>query len=115
MSRTSDLTIVQGTDVSIRVNIQDVDGDAIDISAKLFAGGLKKNFSDASSIDFSTTVIDAPTGIISINLTNAQTTALDPNTRYVYDVVMYEAGNVEVQRILDGKVIIKPAVTIVGA
>lgn len=115
MSRTSDLTIVQGTDVSVKVFIQDIDGNSIDINAKQFTGGMKKNYTDTATIDFTTNVVDANTGIITINLTNAQTTSLDPNTRYVYDVIMYESGNTAVQRILDGKVIVKPAVSTVGA
>ena len=120
MSRTTDLTIVQGTDVKIKVLVQDENGNAKDVTNKSFDGGLKKRYTDPANteIGFAFTVLDAAGGVVQLSLTNSQTSGLDSTIRYVYDVVMYEQSGEtisEVQRILDGKVIISPSVTIVGS
>lgn len=113
-SRNEDLTVTQGTDALFRINIKDSDGEVYDVTGKSFAASLKKSYSasDDSTIDFSTFVSVAQSGIISISLTNAQTLSLDVNTRYVYDVMMYDtASGTEVTNILSGKVFVVPSVT----
>lgn len=113
-SRSEDLTVIQGTDALFKINIKDSEGAEFDVTDKAFAASLKKSFSssDSSSIDFTTNISVAQSGIISISLTNAQTLSLDVNSRYVYDVMMYDAASgTEVQSILRGKVFVEPSVT----
>jgi len=115
MARTEDLTIVEGADATIKVFIVDTNGAAKDINNKLFSGGMKKTYSDPTTISFSTAVVDANGGVIQLSLNSTQTSTLDTSVRYVYDVVMYESGNTNIERIMDGKVFIKPSVTILGS
>lgn len=113
-SRSEDLTVVQGTDALFKINIKDSAGDAFDVSTKSFSASLKKSYSadDATAIDFTTAVSDAAAGIISISLTDTQTLALDVNTRYVYDVMMYNtSGGTDITSILKGKVFVEASVT----
>jgi hypothetical protein len=115
MARTEDLTVDQNTDFTFKLNLTDTNGDALDITNKSFAASMKKTYSDTTTIDFTTTIISAPGGSMSISLTSAQTGALDESIRYVYDVLMYEAGNTNITKVLDGKVFVKPSATEVGA
>jgi len=112
--RTEDLTVNQNTDVSIKINVTSANGAALDINDKLFSGSMKKRYTDATSISFGTAINNANTGVITLTLTNAQTSALDADARYVYDVMMYESGNTNIEKILDGKVFVRSSVTEVG-
>ena len=114
--RTEDLTVNQNTDVSIKINVTSANGAAMDINDKLFSGSMKKRYADASNtaISFGTSITNANNGVITLSLTSAQTTALDADTRYVYDVMMYDSGNTNIEKILDGKVFVRSSVTSVG-
>lgn len=115
MARLEDLTIYQGTDTNIKLNIADTDGTPKDLSTKLFSASLKKSYSSSETpVEFTTTVIDAVNGVITLSLDDTQTAALDHTRRYVYDVFMYESGNTNIEAILEGKVFVKPTVTRVG-
>jgi hypothetical protein len=114
MSRVEDLTVVQGTDSNFKLLMVEANGDPKDLTGKLFSASMKKTYSDATSIDFTTTVLNANAGSISLELSSDQTADLDYTIRYVYDVMMYESGNTNIENILSGKVFIKPSVTRVG-
>ena len=115
-TRAEDLTIIQGTDVTFKINIQEPDGTAKDVTSQYFYASLKKSYTslDSTKIDFTTSVIDAANGIITISLDSDTTATLDHNTRYVYDCFMAAAGNNNIISILEGKVFVKPSVTRVG-
>ena len=113
-SRNEDLTVTQGTDALFKINLTDSAGEVYDATGKAFTAQMKKSYSasDASAISFTTEIVDANTGVISISLSSTQTTALDVNTRYVYDLFMYnESGNTEITSILKGKVFVEASVT----
>jgi len=113
-ARSEDLTVVQGTDALFKINIKDTSGNAFDVSSKSFSASLKKSYSadDATAINFTTAISNAVGGVISISLSDTQTLALDVNTRYVYDVMMYNtAGSTEITNFLKGKVFVEASVT----
>lgn len=112
-TRAEDLTVIQGTDASFKINIQEPDGTAKDVTSQFFYASLKKSHSaaDSSKIDFTTSVIDAANGIITMSLTAEVTATLDHNSRYVYDCFMAAAGNNNITSILEGKIFVKPSVT----
>lgn len=114
--RTEDLTVNQNTDISIKINVTSANGAVLDINDKLFSASMKKRYTDASNtaINFGTSITNANNGVITLSLTSAQTSALDADTRYVYDVMMYDAGEINVLKILDGKVFVRSSVTAVG-
>lgn len=115
-TRAEDLTIIQGTDVTFKINIQEPDGTAKDVTSQYFYASLKKSYTslDSTKIDFTTSVVDAANGIITISLDSDTTATLDHNTRYVYDCFMAAAGNNNIISILEGKVFVKPSVTRIG-
>lgn len=116
-TRAEDLTIIQGTDAVFNINIQEPDGTPKDVTSQLFSAALKKSYSaaDSAKIDFTTDIIDEANGEIRISLDSEVTAILDHNTRYVYDVFMYGAGNNNITSILEGKVFVKPSVTRVSS
>jgi len=113
-NRSEDLTVTQGTDALFKIIIKDSTGAVFDVSSKAFAASLKKSYSadDSTAIDFTINKAIPESGVISISLTDTQTLALDVNTRYVYDVFMFnESGNTEITSVLKGKVYVEPSVT----
>lgn len=113
-NRTEDLTVTQGTDALFKIIIKDSTGEVFDVTEKSFSASLKKSYTadDSTAIDFNINKAIPQDGIISISLTDTQTLALDVNTRYVYDVFMYNSvGNTEITSVLKGKVFVEPSVT----
>jgi len=114
MARTEDLTIDQNTDFTIKLNLLDSNDAALDLTTKYFAASFKKRYNDTDSTDFTVTVIDAAAGSIQLSLSSAITSTLDTSLRYVYDVLMYDNGDVNITKVLDGKIFVKPSATSVG-
>lgn len=70
---------------------------------------MRKSFYSTSSNTITTTITDAANGVLSLDMTAANTGNLTPG-RYVYDVaVTYPTG--VVQRIIEGIIIVNPGVT----
>jgi hypothetical protein len=111
-SRSEDLTVVQGTDALFKIVIKDSAGAAFDVTAKSFSASLKKSYNSTDTINFTVAVSDAAAGIISISLSDTQTAALDGDSRYVYDLFMYNtSGSTDITSILKGKVFVESSVT----
>ena len=115
MARTEDLTVDQNTDFTVKLNLTGTNDAALDLTSKSFSASMKKTYTDTTTIDFTVNVLDAAAGSLSLSLSSTQTSGLDTSIRYVYDVLMYEAGNTNITKVLDGKVFVKPSATEVGA
>lgn len=118
MADYEDFTIDQGADVAIELHLQETDGSKKDLTAHTASAKMKRSYNstaDDEIIDFTVAVTDPPTdGILVLALTNAQTDALNPRNRYVYDVELSfddSDGNTIIERILEGKVKVTPSVT----
>ena len=59
-----------------------------------------------------TSVANPATGIITLSLTAAQTSALDAPSRYVYDVEVTNNTSNVVTRVIEGIITVRPNVTI---
>lgn len=111
MARTQDLTFEQGADKNIKLSVRDSTGGVINLTSKSFAAGLKTEYSSNTTIDMTVTVVDAVNGLITLGLSAAETAQLDHNRRYVYDCMMYDVGNTDIEVLVSGKVFVKPTVT----
>lgn len=69
-------------------------------------------YTDAQAVSFTAQVADAANGSISVALTYLQTAAMETNMKYVYDVVLVEDLTGFRTRIADGKITVRPGVTI---
>ena len=116
MAQYEDFTIDQGADFAVELHLVDKDNLAKDLIGHTVSGKLKKTYTSdsADTVDFST-VIATPTtsGVATFSLTNLQTDALEAR-RYVYDFELSHLdsdSNTIIERILEGKIEVKPSVT----
>ena len=85
-----DLSITQGSSFSIRLEIRDDEGAAVNLTGYAVRGYLKNKYSDTTPLlDLSPVISDATGGQIDINV-SANVTADLPITQGVYDVEKYK-------------------------
>ena len=117
MARYEELTIDQGTDVSLDLYLTQADGSPKDLTGFSVAAKMSTRYDvrDSDKIPFEAYVMVPPTdGIVNLYLTNAVTDALNNRRKYVYDVeISYVDSdqNSIVERVLEGLVTITPSVT----
>jgi hypothetical protein len=107
--------IDQGSDIAIQLDLVDQNNNKKDLSNYSAAAKMKRTFNSDSSdtTTFSAAITDANDGILTLSLTNAQTSALKVGT-YVYDVEISfqdSASNTIIERVLEGKIRVHPNVT----
>ena len=117
MARYEELTIDQGTDVSLDVYLTNIDGSAKDLSGYSAAAKMSTRYDVDSSdkISFDAYVTVPPTaGIVNLSLTNTVTDTLNSKRKYVYDMeISYQDSdaNTIVERDLEGLITVTPSVT----
>ena len=117
MAQYEEITIDQGTDVAIQLELVDNTGAAKSLTGYSVTAKMKKNYNstDSSDIQCFTSSVASPStdGIVTLSLTKSQTDALRAG-RYVYDVELSYVdsdANTIVERILEGRVQVTPSVT----
>ena len=115
MAQFEEITIDQGADATIQLELVNQDGSAKNLVNHSVTAKLKKNYSDSSgeATAFTTAVTNAASGTASMSLTNVQTDALKAG-RYVYDVELSfvdSAGATSIERVLEGRITVTPSVT----
>ena len=116
MSQYEDITVDQGSDVTVRLELADEGGGAKDLTGYSANAQIRKTYSskDSDAIGFSSAFnIPRSSGILNLSLTNTQTNAMKAG-RYVYDVEIQYAdsdGDSVVERILEGQISVSPSVT----
>ena len=117
MAQYEEITIDQGTDVAIQLELVDNAGTAKSLLGHTVAAKMKKNYNSTDSADILTfsTIVATPStaGICTLSLTNSQTDALKAG-RYVYDVEIsfVDSDNATiVERVLEGRIQVTPSVT----
>ena len=111
MSRSTPLTVGQGETFTLSVRILDEANNPVDLTNVSFAGSIKETYSSTNdSANFSFQVIaPAISGSVNITLPAATTSTLAAQD-YVYDVVRTDGS--DVRRLLEGKFIVRPGVTL---
>lgn len=107
-----DLTIDQGADVLIEVQVVNRDGSKKNLTGFSVEGALKQYYGADSSdaISFTSSIVTpASNGVIHLELSAAQTLAMDHIKRYVYDVNLGDSDSTK--KILHGLVSLTPSVT----
>ena len=107
------ISIDQGATYSLALTYKDSAGAAINLTGYTAAMQIRSSYDSTSTIVSLTSsagiVITAATGLLTVNITSTQTTALTPGT-YVYDLEITSASNV-VTRLIQGSVIVSAEVT----
>jgi hypothetical protein len=105
----SELVIEQGATFSSLLNVEDSNGDAINLYAYTASSQMRKSYYSTSSTTIVSTVTGTANGEITLSMTAANTASLTPG-RYVYDVIITSSANV-VTRVVEGIVTVLPSVT----
>lgn len=108
MKKYKDLVLDQGATFIEYVLYKDKSKNAIDISGLSPRAKLRKSYYSSNAITFTTSVISAVDGNVSISLSYNETANLKAG-RYVYDVELYDSN--VVYRIQEGTVTVYPEVT----
>lgn len=107
MAIKANLVIDQGTDYSTTIRLTDDDENVVTLTGYTAQAQMRKTYTSSNAVSFTTT-LGATTGIVTLALTDAQTSALTPG-RYVYDVLLTRSGLTS--RIVEGIVTVTPGVT----
>ena len=115
MAQYEELTIDQGSDVTIELHLVDKNDTAKNLTGHSLTAKLKKNYNsgDSDTTAFTAIISDVTGGVVSLSLTNTQTDALKPG-RYVYDAELSfndSNGDTIIERILEGRIQVTPSVT----
>ena len=105
----SNLTVDQGTDFTMSVDVTDTDGDALNLTGFTVAGQVRRSYFSTTAVNFTCAVSNATSGIITVSLSGTQSDAMKAG-RYVYDVEITNAGGTKT-RVLEGQLEIMPSVT----
>jgi len=110
MATLTNIFIDQGADFSTTVTITETDENAFNLSDYSAQAQLRKTYDSLTSVDFSTTIAADPlSGLISLELTSAQTATLEAG-RYVYDLVITSNGG-QKTRVIEGIATVLPSVS----
>lgn len=108
MATKANIVVDQGTTFTTSIYLTDDDGVAIDLSGYTGRSQIRKHYTSSNSVSFTVT-LTANQGIVTLDLTSTQTSALTAG-RYMYDVEVVSSANV-VARIIEGNVTVTPEVT----
>ena len=107
MSITHNLSIDQGANYTATVTISSSNGSALNITNYVGKSQLRRSYDSNTSVNFTVTNTDPTNGILTMSLSNAQTTALVSGYgRYVYDLKIITSNNTT--RVIEGYATIKP-------
>lgn len=110
MATISNIFIDQGADFSTTVTVNDGTGTALDLTGYTAQAQIRKTYSSTTATDFTTTFVSPRTsGQITIELSDAQTTALEDG-RYVYDLLITDAEG-DKTRVVEGIATVNPSVS----
>ncbi len=104
------LSIEQGSSWQLQLDVDSTAGNDMNITGYTFASKLAKSHYDDNPISMSSTIVNAATGTFKLELSPAQTAALDPSYEYIYDVEMTAPAGT-VTRLIQGRATISAGVT----
>lgn len=109
MAQYLDLYVDQNTDFSQTLIVTNSDGTPTDLTGGSIASSLRRSNYSANSISFTTSIVDATQGSISLSLSHSVTATILP-ARYLYDVLFTDSSG-NVHKIFYGILTVNPGVT----
>ncbi len=121
MATVYNFSATQGSQLSVRLNIKDASGDALNLSGYGARGIVKYRYSSTNTlVDLEPTIVSGEagsayqSGLIDVYLSGSQTSGL-PIGDFVYDIEKYPTGGSNIERagdkILAGCFLVCPQVT----
>ena len=109
MAAYSELFVEQYADYTTKINVDDLQGDAINLTGYSASAQARKSYYSTTAYNFNTSISDAAKGEITISMPSANTANMSPG-RYVYDLKIVDPDEV-VTRVVEGIVVVSPGVT----
>ncbi len=109
MAAYSELNIEQYATFSTTVNVEDANGDALNLSGYSASSQIRKSYYSSTANNFTATVTGEANGEITLSMTAANTSNMSPG-RYLYDLVITSPTSVKT-RVVEGIVNVLPGVT----
>lgn len=104
-----EIYIDQGATFTKTFTVKDSSGDVVDLTGYTGSAQIRKTTSSTDYTAFTVTFTDRTNGLVTISLTNTQTSALE-GTTYYYDVELTDGSNT-VYRLSQGYAYVQPEVT----
>ena len=105
----TELTIEQYADFSTTINIEDIQGDAINLTSYTASAQMRKSPYSVTSSSFVVELDANTTGLIALSMSSANTANLTPG-RYLYDLNITSDTGI-VTRVVEGIVTVLPGIT----
>jgi len=106
----ANLYIDSGSTYSNIITVASATGTALDLTGYTVASQMRKSYGSSTFYTFTTSIYDAVTGKVRLQLTSTQTSAI-PAGRYLYDIEITNTSTTAKTRILEGIVIVTPEIT----
>lgn len=109
MAAYSELFVEQYADFTTKINVDDLQGDALNLSGYSATSQVRKSYYSSTSFDFDVIITDPSKGEITLSMDSANTANMSPG-RYVYDLNISDSNSV-ITRVVEGIVVVLPGVT----
>jgi len=109
MAAFSEIVIEQGSTFNSTLNVEDTNGDAINLYAYTANSQMRKSYYSTTAYTITSNVTGIANGEITLSMSAANTSSLSAG-RYVYDVKITSPSSV-VTRVVEGIVTVLPSVT----
>ena len=109
MAAYSELNIEQYASFSVIINVDDVGGDAINLTGYTANSQIRKSYYSSSANTLTATITGTSNGEITLSMTSTNTANLTPG-RYLYDLVI-TAPDTTRTRVVEGIVNVLPGIT----
>jgi hypothetical protein len=109
MAAYSELFLEQYADFSTFINIDDTQGDAINLVGYSASSQIRKSYYSSTAYNFVVQITNAAQGEITLSMNSANTANMSPG-RYVYDLNIKDRNSV-VTRVVEGIVVVSPGST----
>lgn len=109
MAAYSELFVEQYADYKTKLNLDDLQGDVINLSGYSVTSQARKSYYSTTAYNFDVSISDAAQGEITLSMPSANTANMSPG-RYVYDLKLIDPDDV-VTRVVEGIVVVSPGVT----
>lgn len=110
MAAYSEITIEQGANLTSTITVNDIQGDAVNLTTYSASSQLRKSYYSSSANTLTATITGNSNGQITLSMTAANTANLTPG-RYVFDLIITNSTDNSVTRVIEGTAIVLPSVT----
>jgi len=108
MAAFTELTLEQYSDFSTTINLDDTQGDSIDLTLYTAYSQIKRSPYSSKFFMFNADITDNANGVITLSMSSSNTANIPPN-RYLYDVIIKGDGNLV--RVAEGIVTVTPGIS----